>query len=665
MARAREVARRFVLRIRTQAVLLSVVPLAFLIALLVIAGMLRAETERIATTSERSTNALADSEGVRNVLVDAERAAIDYTRAQQPRTMVRYRDAVATLPARGAKLRADVARSPEAAAHAARYVALTRRVIDTILAPYMRMLQSGKKKEAQAFGRSPAVQRLGLAWDAERVAFEGTVRRLTLSRIAPLQHYLRLLGVLMLATSILGVVLTLLVTGLFGFRIANRLVKLAENARRLGRGQPTAIIAGADEIADLDRVYHEMTLRVQQSLREKEAALLAYQRAQHVATTLQDALMPQGLPDLPGIVFDGVYAPGRDEAQVGGDWYDALRLADGRVLLTIGDVSGSGLQAAIIMAAMREVIRGVAQVYADPATMIDAADRTLKAEHPDRLVTASVAIFDPVARTLAYASAGHPSPLLRRFDGTVVELGARGLPLGLRARDEASAQTVDVPDGATIVFYTDGLIESTQDIIDGEQRLRAALADPAVALGPHPARALHDHVLREGAHDDVALLVVRVDGTGNRSRTRSWTFDSADAVTAQRARADFAALLAERGVQSDDLFTAELIFGELLSNVVRYAPGGIEVVLDWSDASAATLHFLDRGHGFILMPRLPSDMLSERGRGLFLVWTLSEEFNVTKRADGGSHVRVVLARRGRAAFDDGGGAAMRFAEVRR
>ncbi len=526
MARAREVARRVVLRIRTQAVLLSVVPLAFLIALLVIAGLLRTETERLAAASQRSTSALADSEGVRHVIVAAEHAAVDYTRSQQPRTMGLYRAAVATLPARAAALRADVARSPEVSAHAGRYIALTRQVVDRILTPYMLMLQAGKKKQAQAFGRTPGVQKIGLAWDNERVGFETTIRRLTLSGIAPLQRYLNLLGALIVATSILGIVLTLLVTGRFGLRIANRLVKLADNARRLGRGEATEVIDGGDEIADLDRVYHEMTLRVQQSLHEKEAALLAYQRAQHVATTLQEALLPQRLPVLPGIVFDGVYAPGRVEAQVGGDWYDALRLADGRVLITIGDVSGSGLQAAIIMAAMREVIRGVSQVYADPATMIDAADRTLKSEHPDQLVTAAVAIFDPVARTLSYCSAGHPPPLMRDADGTIVELAARGLPLGLRARDEAPPQTVNVPDGATILFYTDGLIESTQDIIEGERRLHAAFADPGIALGPRPARALHDELLRDGAHDDVALLAVRLASVADGRHARSWTFET-------------------------------------------------------------------------------------------------------------------------------------------
>ncbi|HEV2641618.1 MAG TPA: ATP-binding protein, partial [Candidatus Elarobacter sp.] len=101
----------------------------------------------------------------------------------------------------------------------------------------------------------------------------------------------------------------------------------------------------------------------------------------------------------------------------------------------------------------------------------------------------------------------------------------------------------------------------------------------------------------------------------------------------------------------EDVFTSELIFGELLSNTVRYAPGPVEVVLDWGEASTAILHFLDSGPGFVLMPRLPSDLLSERGRGLFLIWSLSEDFNVTKRADGGAHARVVLSPRRKRGFD--------------
>jgi anti-sigma regulatory factor (Ser/Thr protein kinase) len=215
-------------------------------------------------------------------------------------------------------------------------------------------------------------------------------------------------------------------------------------------------------------------------------------------------------------------------------------------------------------------------------------------------------------------------------------------------RGGADARTAEIPDGATLLFYTDGLTESTQDVIEGERRLRAALADPQVTARHDLARAIHDDVLREGAHDDVAILAMRLDAAGVKDApdsTRHWRFDTADLTTAQRTRALFAGVLADAGMLDDDVFTAELIFGELLSNAVRYAPGAVDVVLDWSGAATAIVHFLDRGPGFVVIPRLPTDLLSERGRGLFLVWSLSEDFNVTKRADGGSHVRVVLTPR--------------------
>ncbi|MGA7356543.1 MAG: ATP-binding protein, partial [Candidatus Cybelea sp.] len=89
------------------------------------------------------------------------------------------------------------------------------------------------------------------------------------------------------------------------------------------------------------------------------------------------------------------------------------------------------------------------------------------------------------------------------------------------------------------------------------------------------------------------------------------------------------------------LDAAELVFGELLGNVARYAPGPIEIIFDWGEG-APVLHVLDRGPGFKLAPKLPSDLLSEQGRGLYLVWSLAEDFNVTERYDGGSHARAVL-----------------------
>jgi serine phosphatase RsbU (regulator of sigma subunit)/anti-sigma regulatory factor (Ser/Thr protein kinase)/CHASE3 domain sensor protein len=648
MTRAREVARRFGVRIRTQAILISVVPLTFLLLLCVIASVLQSRTEQMAAWSQRSTSALSAADAIQKSITVANRSLIDYTRGSKPASLDGFDTGRRELPAQEAELLRLVRDDPAQERRAARYVALTNQLMSDVLERYLALWRAGKKADAAKLGNSPRVRRMAADWENVRADFGLTERQSALARYAALHRELASLGAVLIGASIAGIVLTVFVTGQFGLRIARRLLRLTENARRLGSGEPAAVIAGADEIADLDRVYHEMTRRLRETLHQKDEALAAFERAHHVASTLQRALLPQGLPVMPGIAFDGVYEPGRSEAQVGGDWYDALRLADGRVLITIGDVAGSGLQAAVIMAAMRQVIRGVAQVYADPATMIDAADRTLKAEHPDRFVTAFVGVYDPVAQTLSYCSAGHPPPLIRGVGGSVSDLPATGLPLGLRTRDESDPRTAEIPPGSMLLFYTDGLIESTKDVLDGERRLRAAFAELAVVTRTDLARAIHDEVLREGANDDVAILAMRLEPVAAGlapSFERRWHFDTCDLETAQRARALFASLLAAAGVLEEDVFTAELIFGELLSNAVRYAPGTVDVVLDWHGASTAIVHFLDRGPGFVVIPRLPSDLLSERGRGLFLVWSLSHDFNVTKRTDGGSHVRVVLTPR--------------------
>jgi PAS domain S-box-containing protein len=366
-----------------------------------------------------------------------------------------------------------------------------------------------------------------------------------------------------------------------------------------------------------------------------------YERERYVAGAFQRAALPISLPVVHGLQFDSVYVAAQNETQIGGDWYDAVRLPDGRVVLSIGDVSGSGLEAAVIMAAMRQVIRGVANVYADPATMIDAADRTLKAEHPERIVTAFAAVFDPIARTLAYANAGHPRPIVRAADGTISELPSDGLPLGLRERSETATQIASIHDETLLVLYTDGLTESTRDPVEGEARVRAALADPRIAERDDVAHAVYDAVLADGAHDDVVLLAVRV--LGDDANVARWSFDARDEAEGRAVRAAFGALLDRSGARDDERFAAEVVFGELLGNVVRHAPGEIEIVLEWDPERAPVLHVLDRGSGFFLAPRLPTDLLAERGRGLYIVWALADELNVTKRPGGGAHARAVLA----------------------
>ncbi|HEY6324976.1 MAG TPA: SpoIIE family protein phosphatase [Candidatus Cybelea sp.] len=394
--------------------------------------------------------------------------------------------------------------------------------------------------------------------------------------------------------------------------------------------------------ADLP-LFEELTKRAAVAI---ENARL-YEREREIAGEFQRAALPISLPQVAGMRFSGIYVPANDRELLGGDWYDALRLNDGRIVISIGDVAGTGLAAAVIMASMRQVIRGVAQVYPDPVAMLDAADRTLKTEYPYTFVTAFVGVLDPVARTLSYASAGHPAPLVRDGGGEVTALDMTGLPLGLRVRGETAASAV-LPESGLVIFYTDGLIEAERDIIGGIDRLVRAAARPEIADSSNPADALYGAVLQNGNADDVVVLTLRLESAPERSsyaiagpRSRRWAFDSEDVNAATGARHSFVAALRDGGLRFDRLDTAELVFGELLGNVVRYAPGPIEIFFDWSEPTPI-LHVLDRGPGFTLAPKLPSDLLSERGRGLYIVWSLTDDFNVTQRHDGGSHARAVL-----------------------
>jgi PAS domain S-box-containing protein len=403
--------------------------------------------------------------------------------------------------------------------------------------------------------------------------------------------------------------------------------------------------------AETPRRYAPEDLPIFEELTKRAAVAIAnarlYEREREIAAEFQRAALPISLPQVAGIRFSGIYVPANNRELLGGDWYDALRLSDGRIVVSIGDVAGTGLAAAVIMSSMRQVIRGVAQVYADPVAMLDAADRTLKAEHPETFVTAFVGVFDPVARTLSYASAGHPSPLIRDDDGAVTTLDTTGLPLGLRVRGETASSAV-LPESGLVVFYTDGLIEAERDVIGGLDRLVRTMARPEITKSSNPADTLYRAVLRDGNADDVVVLTLQLQGEAAQSRPdapapclRRWMFETNDAGAAHQARHSFVAALRDGGLRSDRLDCAEIVFGELLANVVRYAPGPIEVMFDWSEATPV-LHFLDRGPGFTLAPKLPTDVLSERGRGLYIVWSLTDDFNVTPRHDGGSHARAVL-----------------------
>ena len=411
-------------------------------------------------------------------------------------------------------------------------------------------------------------------------------------------------------------------------------------------GSLSSLMAGSGRhfsTADLP-LFEELARRIAPAVGNAEA----YERERRVAHSFQEAAMLQTLPRVPGLRFDAIYEAAHAEATVGGDWYDAVRLPDGRVVLSIGDVAGSGLNAAVTMGSVRQSIRTAALINPEPVMVLGAVDRIVRAMGDERFVTAFVALLDPVTFELRYASAGHPPAALRAPNGTVTLLAGGDLPLGLRQREANRSAGLIVEPGSLLIAYTDGLVEFDRDPVGGER----ALLDAAVAA--KRSTAAHD-VYRQvagdrPARDDVAVLTVALDAPlttaeGGVHASR-WSFGSHDERAAGTARHAYAQRLRELGTPEDEVVSAELIFGELVGNAYRYAPGEVQVVLDAS-AAAPVLHVFDGGEGFEYRPRLPSDLLAERGRGLFLITALAEEVSAEARGPSGSHVRVVLAARPR------------------
>ena len=281
-----------------------------------------------------------------------------------------------------------------------------------------------------------------------------------------------------------------------------------------------------DERGDIVRWYGTTT--------DIDAAKRLYEHERRVATRLQAASLPRELPACAVLQFDAVYVPGSREAEIGGDWYDAFALADGRIAVSVGDVMGSGLDAAVTMGKVRQAMRAAALLDADPLTMLRVADATFRMDDAAGLATALAAVIDPVAMTMRYACAGHYPPLVRDRAGAVRELPVDpGLPLGLRGAGGSRVDVFDLADGELIVLYTDGLIESTRDAHEGERRLHAALR-AAHAGDLRPAQSIHDAVLVDGSRDDVAILAIRVGtahASANDHTTQNIALSAAAAVT--------------------------------------------------------------------------------------------------------------------------------------
>ncbi|WP_181773984.1 PP2C family protein-serine/threonine phosphatase [Amycolatopsis pittospori] len=228
------------------------------------------------------------------------------------------------------------------------------------------------------------------------------------------------------------------------------------------------------------------------------------------ASALQRSLLPGRLPEIDGLRFSARYVPGT-EPGVGGDWYDLFPLPGDRLGIVMGDVAGHGLTAAVIMGRLRSALRAYALESDDPAEVLSKLDRKVHHFEPDALATVAYGIVPPSHDRVALSLAGHLPPVLAIPGSRSVFVDVPvDPPIGVIV-SKRRRSVVEVPHGSVLAFYTDGLVERRDHLIDvGLQRLTDVVTadEPEVVC----SRVMAALVGGTPAQDDIALLVARHDG---------------------------------------------------------------------------------------------------------------------------------------------------------
>ncbi|MFF0732219.1 PP2C family protein-serine/threonine phosphatase [Streptomyces chartreusis] len=263
--------------------------------------------------------------------------------------------------------------------------------------------------------------------------------------------------------------------------------------------------------------------------RRASIALEHARRFEHnrdIAETLQRALLTE-LPTADGLSLAARYLPATRGLNIGGDWYDAIRQPDGSLITVVGDVTGHGLHAAVMMSQLRTALRAYAVDGSSPGRLLTRLHEFLHRLRLDLYATAVIARIPPDGDTLTWAAAGHPPPVLRDPDGRVHTLDDKpGAMLGIPLEQEIGDHTVALPPGSTLALYTDGLVERRAQGIDpGIQRLADALCGFGAAELDADLESSADRLLNpllsDSEHDDdVCLLLCHVHGRPPRQRAR-------------------------------------------------------------------------------------------------------------------------------------------------
>jgi serine phosphatase RsbU (regulator of sigma subunit) len=270
------------------------------------------------------------------------------------------------------------------------------------------------------------------------------------------------------------------------------------------------------------RVFGQQEVQLLQLAADRAALALHSIMSQDdalAAVALQRSLLPTALPAVPGLGLAARYVTG--SGTVGGDWYDVFALPDGRLGVVVGDVAGSGLDAAVIMGRMRSALRAYVLEAADPGTALRMLDRKIQYFEPDAMATVLYAVYTPETGEFTVSSAGHLPPVLAAPGEPAGLLPVRpDPPIGTADDPPRRSATAFIPRGSLLCCFTDGLVERRYESIDhGIDRLAATLggqltASPAVA-GPHVplaedacAAVMRAMVGNAPAQDDIAILML-------------------------------------------------------------------------------------------------------------------------------------------------------------
>jgi PAS domain S-box-containing protein len=357
------------------------------------------------------------------------------------------------------------------------------------------------------------------------------------------------------------------------------------------------------------------------------------EREHRISETLQRSLLPERLPDIPGIEIAARYVPATAGMEVGGDWYDVVQLPNGHVGVAIGDVAGHGLRAASAMGQIRMALRAFALEEGSPSGVVGRIRRLMTRLLPAEMATVLYLVFDPENGDIRFANAGHPPPLVVDPAGSATYLEeALSPPLGVELTTEPPEAAGRLAPGSTLLLFTDGLVERRgTSIMDGLARLREEVAGNLDGDLDELCDRLIETLVGAHVADDVALLVLRPVPMGAVLRMRV----PAEPHVLAPLRHTVRRWLRETGVPPAAEHEILVACGEACANVIQHAYGAREGMLEVDLArvgDAVEMTVRDAG-GW----RPPSG--DEGGRGIPLMRGLMDSVEVDSGA-GGTTVRM-------------------------